>query len=185
MMSMLPSIGGSADESTRVRDVRSAETYGSGRAPWESIDSGLRGLLTVLLVVHGGGHLLGTDTALSAVKQQMSTTFQTRGSTSVDYLVGHWELSYQPTLLLIALCWTVLAVGFLVVASRVWHRRPGWWALLTSVTAASLVLSLIALPQTAIGAVIDASLLMALLWATPCRYIAIASRPVLESARFG
>ena len=120
--------------------------------------------MTLLLVVHGLAHLQGTDTALRDAKQQISSTFVARGSTSVDYLAGYWEVSYQPTLLLIALCWTVVTIGFLVAASRLWHMQRGWWALVMSVCAASLVLSVMALPQAWIGALIDVSLLVALSW---------------------
>jgi hypothetical protein len=123
-----------------------------------------RRLLALFLSLHGVAHLVGTDTAFQALKQQTVLVYLVEQETTVDYLLGHWQVGQQAILLLIGASWTAVAVGFLMAARWLWHLRPGWWVRLVSVTAASLVLTVIALPQAWIGVLIDVSLLAGLFW---------------------
>jgi hypothetical protein len=126
-------------------------------------------LLAVLLALHGLAHLVGTDTALRAAREQIVSSYLFRQDTSVDYLLGHWEVSQQSTLLLLGASWAVVTVGFLIAASWVWQGRSGWRIRAVPLVTTSLVLSVVALPQAWVGVVIDVILLTGLLWSHPWR----------------
>lgn len=109
----------------------------------------LRRVLAGFLAVHGLAHLVGTTEAVTAIGD----------GTSVDYLFGQWIMTNSAVLVGAATVWVLAAVGFAAVGVATWIDTPRWLKALASITSVSLVLCLIALPQTAIGAVINVALL--------------------------
>lgn len=103
--------------------------------------------VAVLLALHGVAHLVGTQDALRAAE----------GAT-VPYLFGAWHLAGAASYV-VAAAWTAAALGFAWAAFATWEERPGWTRTLVVVTAGSLALSLLALPQAVVGVTIDLVLL--------------------------
>lgn len=110
-----------------------------------------RGTAAGLLTLHGVAHLVGVQSAWNAAS--------TDGT--VDYLFGTWQISGAP-LHLLALLWAATAVGYAAAAVHLASRRHTWPTLLAVVTSASLLLSLLALPQAVAGVGINLLLLTAL-----------------------
>lgn len=137
----------------RTTTVVNASTNGSGppttgrsgRAP----GSALRRILAVVLVVHGIAHLVGTTDAVTAVNE----------NASVSYVLGQWDIGGTGLLVGLATLWAVVAVGFAAAGVTTWVDAPFWPRALATISAVSLVLCLVALPQAAIGVVINIVLL--------------------------
>lgn len=109
----------------------------------------VRRVLAVFLAIHGFAHLVGTTEAISAIGDD----------TSVDYILGQWTITSTGLLAGSAALWTAVAVGFAAVGVATWIDTPRWPSALAAVTSVSLILCLVALPQAAIGAVINVVLL--------------------------
>ena len=106
-------------------------------------------MFAVLLVLHGVAHLAGT-----------SDSFTKAGDgESVDYLAGAWTLA-DPTLLrAVGIVWALVGAAFVFAAAITWMRRPRWPRVLAAVSVLSLVVVVIALWSSVVGAVIDVALL--------------------------
>ena len=115
-----------------------------------------RRFLAVFLILHGVAHLVGAQDAWESV-----------GSGAVAYLWGAWTVSTPALLWLLAAAWAATAVAYTHAAWLLWDRRPGWLRAVTLTTAASLGLSLLAMPLAVAGVVIDVLLLTVVAAARP------------------
>lgn len=109
----------------------------------------LRRILAGFLAVHGFAHLVGTTDAVTAIGDD----------SAVEYILGQWAITSTGVLLGAATIWALVAAGFAAVGVATWIDTPRWPRALVAISSSSLVLCLIALPQAAIGAVINVALL--------------------------
>ncbi len=118
----------------------------------DSSSTALRAAVSLFLVAHALAHLVGTSQAFDAAA----------GGTSLDYLGGAWHISLSGTLRLAGIAWAVVAVAYAVAALGEWLGWRNRWRYLTGVTVCSLVLTVVALPETAIGVIVDLGILTGL-----------------------
>lgn len=111
----------------------------------------------VLLVAHGIAHLVGTTEAMDAI--------DTDGS--VSYLFGRWDVAGAATLMAVAAVWATVAAVFVVAAIAVWTGARWWRTDVVGIVAVSTSLCLVALPQAAIGVLVNAFVLVGASRATP------------------
>ena len=139
------------DHTTKTVDAQRTNGSTSPATSRFEHDTGrlLRRVLAGFLAIHGFAHLVGTTEAVTAIGDD----------TSVDYLFGQWTLTDTAVLVGAAAVWAPVAVGFALVGVATWIETPRWLKALVAITSVSLVLCLVALPQAAIGAVINVALL--------------------------
>lgn len=107
-----------------------------------------RRILAGLLAIHGIAHLVGTTDAITAVND----------NSSVEYLFGQWNITGTGPLVGVATLWALAAAGFIAVGVTTWIDTRWWPRALVTMAAVSVVLCLVALPQAAIGTVINIAL---------------------------
>ena len=112
------------------------------------LSSPVRVGLAVFLLLHGIAHLAGAGDAFTAADRD----------DTVDYFFGAWEVG-GAVLATLGVLWVVLAATFVITAGWVASSRPNWLFVLAGAAAASLVLSILALPLAWIGVLINAALL--------------------------
>ena len=105
----------------------------------------------VFLVLHGIAHGVGAQAAVTAAGE----------GESVAYLWDRVDLASAGALYVVAAAWVVVAVAFVAAAVALWRNRSRWPALLGVVAAASLALSVFAMPMAVAGVVINVVLLAA------------------------
>ena len=128
-------------------------------------------LLGFALLAHGAAHLLGTQTAMEAE----------RSGANVELLFGAVHVSGTAALYVIAVAWTVLAAGFAILSWLTLMGHFHWVDGTRRLAAGSLVLTVLALPETWIGVVVNASFLAAA-WAAERRPDGRPSVPVAGAA---
>ena len=112
-------------------------------------------LLAVFLALHGLAHVAGTTDSLRLAGD----------GEAAEYLGSAWTISDPAVLRVLAVAWAVAGIAFLALAVLVWLRPARARVPLAAVAAASLVLSVLALPAAVVGVVIDAALLVLVWWA--------------------
>jgi hypothetical protein len=108
-----------------------------------------RRFLAVFLVLHGFAHLAGAQSGWESAG----------AGTAVEYLWGAWTISAPALLWVLAIAWSATAVAFAHAAWLLWGLHKGWRTTLLLVTAASLLLSIVAMPMAVSGVVINVVLL--------------------------
>jgi hypothetical protein len=108
-----------------------------------------RRFLAVFLVLHGFAHLVGAQGSWESAS----------AGTAAEYLWGAWTISAPALLWVLAVAWSAAAVAYAHAAWLLWGLREGWLTALLLATAASLVLSILAMPMAVAGVVINVVLL--------------------------
>jgi len=108
-----------------------------------------------ILVVHGLIHLMGT-TVYMRLGNIQGLSYKT------TLLGGRWDLREDGMRVFGAL-WILPAVGFVLAAIALWADWPSWQSLLLSVTALSLILTLLDWASAYAGAVVNLAILSAAL----------------------
>ena len=112
-------------------------------------------LLAGFLALHGVAHFAGTTDSLRLAGD----------GEAAEYLGGAWTISDPAVLRVLAVAWTAAGIAFLALAVLVWLCPARARVPLAAVAAASLALSVLALPAAVVGVVIDGALLVLAWWA--------------------
>ena len=104
--------------------------------------------IAVFLVLHGIAHLVGAQAAIEAAG----------GGEPVELLFGSLELTGAGATVT-AVAWIALAAGFAFAAAWLWSHHVRWWDAAVVVVGASLLMSVLSLPQAVAGVVINVVLL--------------------------
>jgi hypothetical protein len=99
--------------------------------------------------MHGVAHLVGTSEAWATLGE----------NGAVRYLFEQWHLTTTPMLVTAGVVWALVAAGFLATAVAVWANRLRWRQATLLMASVSLVLCLLALPQAAMGLIVNGSLI--------------------------
>jgi hypothetical protein len=110
----------------------------------------VRRSLAVLVGAHGFAHLVGTIHAFS----------RAANGRSLDYLAGNWTVSDPTTMRVLGVAWAVMVLAFLATGAAMWIGRSQWPLMLWWASLGSLMLTLIALWASVVGAVVNLSLLV-------------------------
>lgn len=105
--------------------------------------------IAVFLVLHGIAHLVGAQAAIGAAGD----------GDPVELLFGSLEVTGGAATAL-AVAWIGVTAGFAFVAAWLWTHHVRWWEATVTVLVASLVLSVLSLPQAVAGVVINVVLLV-------------------------
>jgi hypothetical protein len=117
----------------------------------------IRIILTIVLIGHGLVHLIGF-----VVPWRQVTVGGLKYTTTV--LAGRVDIG-TAGIRLFGLFWLVATVGYVVAGIGVFTMQPWWQTLTLGVTLLSLVLCLLALPDTVFGALINLAILGYLFYA--------------------
>ncbi len=112
----------------------------------------------VFLVLHGVAHFVGLRSNISRISD----------GKAADLLGGAWRVSNSVGLGLLAAAWAVTGVAVMVCGVLVLRRAPSARTALLGTAAASLVLSILCLWASVVGAVINLALIAAA-WVAPRR----------------
>jgi hypothetical protein len=112
----------------------------------------LVGVIALVLAVHGLVHLLGT-TVYMRLGNVQGLPYKT------TVLGGRWDLRERGTRVFGAL-WILPAVGFVLAAIALFLDWPSWQWLLLSVTALSLILTVLDWASAYAGAVVNMAILL-------------------------
>lgn len=105
--------------------------------------------IAVFLVLHGIAHLVGAQAAIGAAGDGQP----------VELAFGTVEVAGAGASAL-AVAWVAVAAGFAFAATWLWTHHVRWWEVVVAVLGASLVLSVLTLPQAVAGVVINLVLLV-------------------------
>lgn len=119
---------------------------------------GFIAVATVVLILHGIVHLLGTATYLKLVDLS-DLPYKT------TVLSGRWELG-EGGVALYGVFWAVAAIGFGVAALAFWFGWIWWQPVLVGVTLFSLALTILDWHVAFAGVIVNA-VILALLWLGP------------------
>jgi hypothetical protein len=118
----------------------------------------MRITLAVLMLLHGVAHVPGFLVPWRLMREPDGGSLSTR-------LLGGINVG-ETGLRLLGLGWLLLAVAFVVAAAATWVNRESWPAIASLIAVISLVFTILELPESRIGVVVNLALLAAIFAAT-------------------